>query len=139
MNTESLLRELTRRGVRLEPRGDRLHVSAPMGVLTEELGFALSEHKQALLELLATPPRFDLPRELRAAWAGAARELGEALGYPALVFRPGHAVAPGEALWGKFIAKVSIPDLELVVHACQAQLAERPLPPTTLRLDERRP
>lgn len=44
-----LLAELTRSGVRLEPRGDRLHVSPPPGMDTAELRQRLAEHKAEIL------------------------------------------------------------------------------------------
>jgi TubC N-terminal docking domain len=49
----ALLAELKARGVCLAPRGDRLHVVAPRGILTEEDKARLRAAKPALLELLA--------------------------------------------------------------------------------------
>lgn len=53
MSAETLLRELTDRGVRVTRDGQRLRVRAPRGILTEDVREALIEHKPAILELLA--------------------------------------------------------------------------------------
>ena len=55
MNAASVLREARARGIQLSVRGDRLHVKAPIGALDPSLRSALSEHKQAILRLLAGP------------------------------------------------------------------------------------
>jgi TubC N-terminal docking domain len=47
-----LLRDLTRSGVRLERRGDRLHVEAPAGTLTADLRQVLTDRKAELLGVL---------------------------------------------------------------------------------------
>ena len=52
MTPMELLNELTERGVILEPRGERLHVEAPRGVLTPEFRQALIEHKPEILAML---------------------------------------------------------------------------------------
>lgn len=49
MSPSTLIAELTRRGVRLEPRGVRLHIEAPVGVLTDQDRFALAAGKRALM------------------------------------------------------------------------------------------
>jgi hypothetical protein len=53
MTPTDLLHELTRRGVILEPTGDRLRYKAPVGVLTPELKQALAAQKAALVQILA--------------------------------------------------------------------------------------
>jgi hypothetical protein len=68
MNAASLLSELTRRGVSLEPRGAVLHYRAPCGSLTPELRAALVKHKPTVLALLQ-----NRVAALRAAGDAAAR------------------------------------------------------------------
>jgi len=51
-----LLSELRRLGVRVEPRGDRLHIDAPKGTLTPALTDRLRQGKPALLQLLSSEP-----------------------------------------------------------------------------------
>lgn len=51
MNAQRLLAELERSGVILAPRGDRLHVDAPKGVLTEEIRQQMVQQKPELLRL----------------------------------------------------------------------------------------
>jgi hypothetical protein len=53
MSASALLEDLRRRDVALEAEGDRLHVDAPAGAITDELRAALVENKGRLLELLA--------------------------------------------------------------------------------------
>jgi hypothetical protein len=53
MTPTDLFNELTRRGVILEPNGDRLRYKAPVGVLTTELKQALAAKKAALVQILA--------------------------------------------------------------------------------------
>jgi hypothetical protein len=57
MNASALLEDLRRRDVTLEAEGDRLHVDAPAGAITDELRAALVENKGRLLELLAREGR----------------------------------------------------------------------------------
>lgn len=52
-----ILATCRRAGIRLQPRGDRLHVDAPPGVLTAELRDVLIRHKPALLAALSDRPR----------------------------------------------------------------------------------
>ena len=52
MTSTDLLHELTRRGVILEPSGDRLRYKAPVGVMTPELKQALADQKASLLQIL---------------------------------------------------------------------------------------
>lgn len=52
MNTETLLEDLYRRGIGLKVEGDKLHVDAPIGAVTEELRRALADHKPQLVDLL---------------------------------------------------------------------------------------
>lgn len=51
-HTTTLLRNLSRLGIRLECHGDKLRVDAPADVWTEELRDEIAKHKAALLELL---------------------------------------------------------------------------------------
>jgi hypothetical protein len=53
MTADQLMIEAARLGIALEARGDRLHVEAPVGVVTPELRFELARHKPALVALLA--------------------------------------------------------------------------------------
>ena len=55
MTADETLAELHRRGVILEPNGDRLRYRAPQGALTPELREAMAEHKG---EILSTIRRF---------------------------------------------------------------------------------
>ena len=52
-NAIDLIRQCRDAGIRLQARGDRLHVEAPPGSITPELRQALSDHKPALLALHA--------------------------------------------------------------------------------------
>lgn len=52
MTLDALLADLEGRGVRFEPRGDRLHVSAPRGVVTPADRARLAEAKAEILALL---------------------------------------------------------------------------------------
>ena len=52
MTAEALLNDLKRRGVELSARGDRLHVSVPVAVLTPDLKATLTQRKVELLTLL---------------------------------------------------------------------------------------
>ncbi len=52
MNGAELLAELDRLRVRVEPRGDRLHIDAPAGALTPELRELLGRHKTWILQML---------------------------------------------------------------------------------------
>lgn len=53
MSARALLEELRHRNVTLEADGERLHVDAPAGTITEELRAALVENKTRLLKLLS--------------------------------------------------------------------------------------
>ena len=53
MSVGALLEDLRRRDVALEAEGDRLHVDAPAGAITDDLRAALVKNKGHLLELLA--------------------------------------------------------------------------------------
>jgi len=52
MTAGETLAELHRRGVALEPNGDRLKYRAPQGALTPELRKAMAEHKAAIISTL---------------------------------------------------------------------------------------
>jgi hypothetical protein len=49
----NLLHQLRQSGIRLQPRGDRLHVEAAPGAVTPELRLILTEHKADLLAALS--------------------------------------------------------------------------------------
>lgn len=53
MNAVDLMNRLQAAGVRIDARGDRLHVEAPAGSITPELRQALADHKAELLALHA--------------------------------------------------------------------------------------
>jgi len=55
MTSSEILAELDRRGVILEPNGDRLHYRAPQRALTPELREAITENKA---EIISTLRRF---------------------------------------------------------------------------------
>ncbi len=52
MNARQLLAELEQAGVILAPRGDRLHVDAPKGVVSDEIRHQMVRHKPELLRLV---------------------------------------------------------------------------------------
>ena len=56
-NAIDLTRQCRNAGIRLQARGDRLHVEAPAGCLTPELRQALTDHKPALMALHAIRTR----------------------------------------------------------------------------------
>lgn len=53
MSALALMRDLEVAGVILEARGDRLHIDAPVGVVTSEIRDSLVRHKPELLAILA--------------------------------------------------------------------------------------
>jgi hypothetical protein len=55
VSVATLLLELSRRNIRLETGGGRLHVDAPAGALTPELRAALTREKPDLLAALQAP------------------------------------------------------------------------------------
>ncbi|NYE27312.1 hypothetical protein HDE78_000237 [Rhodanobacter sp. K2T2] len=57
MSVIALIRECKAAGIRLQARGDRLHVEAPAGSLTPELRQALNDHKAGVLALHAIRAR----------------------------------------------------------------------------------
>ncbi|TAM57202.1 MAG: hypothetical protein EPN49_15795 [Rhodanobacter sp.] len=57
MSAVELIHQCRAAGIRLKPKGDRLHVEAPIGTLTPELRQALTDHKLALLALHTTRAR----------------------------------------------------------------------------------
>ena len=63
MTLEALMAETARLGIRLEARGDRLHVEAPAGAVTPALREQLARQKPALLVRLASPRGFITLRE----------------------------------------------------------------------------
>ena len=58
MTAPEILCGLTAKGVHVDVIGDRLHVRAPKGVLTEDVVAQLREVKPHLLELLGEPPAY---------------------------------------------------------------------------------
>lgn len=58
MTTDDVLATAKTLGIVLEARGDRLHVEAPAGVVTPTLRDQLTQHKPALLALLAPSRAF---------------------------------------------------------------------------------
>jgi hypothetical protein len=58
MTLVALLEATERLGIRLEARGDRLHVEAPAGTVTPELRDALTRQKRVLLAQFAPPRGF---------------------------------------------------------------------------------
>jgi hypothetical protein len=64
MTPQVLITECRRRGITLEVMGDWLRCRAPMGVLTLELKHALTDHKAALMQILATEASVSLPPEV---------------------------------------------------------------------------
>jgi geranylgeranyl pyrophosphate synthase len=64
MNAIDLIRQCQSAGIRLQVRGDRLHVEAPAGSLNQELRQALAEHKATLLALHAIRTRLRIVDEL---------------------------------------------------------------------------
>lgn len=69
MTVEALLRELSKRGVRVEPR---LRVRAPPGAMTEALRAELTARKRQVLHALTAPPA-DPFEVLPLAWADPRR------------------------------------------------------------------
>lgn len=57
MTATTLIRELDAAGIRLQVRGDRLHIEAPPGSITPALRQRLAEHKAGLLALHAIRAR----------------------------------------------------------------------------------
>lgn len=57
MSAVALIRQCRDAGIRLQARGDRLHVVAPAGTVTPELRQRLTEHKADLLALRAIRSR----------------------------------------------------------------------------------
>ena len=60
MSVTSLIRQCHDAGIRLQARGDRLHVEAPVGSMTPVLREALAAHKADLLALHAMHARLHL-------------------------------------------------------------------------------
>lgn len=57
MSAVALIRQCHDAGIRLQARGDRLHIVAPAGTVTPELRQRLTEHKADLLALHAIRSR----------------------------------------------------------------------------------
>ena len=55
MTFDNLLNECEARQIGLAARGERLHVEAPAGAITDDLRAALAEHKAAIMDLLSRP------------------------------------------------------------------------------------
>lgn len=72
--SEPLLAELMQSGIKLEPRGDLLHVEAPRGAVTPELRQKIAAHKAELMAALKAAP-VGLAPEIAAAYERLKREL----------------------------------------------------------------
>lgn len=57
MTAETVLCDMTGRGITLIPNGDRLDVEAPDDLLTDDLIVTLRQHKAELLAILTEPSR----------------------------------------------------------------------------------
>lgn len=84
MNAVDLLAEVSRAGIHLTRRGDKLHVSAPRGTVTPALRERLTQAKPELLRLLPDPNarpvlHFRLPGYGIRAWATAMGRPGESM------------------------------------------------------------
>ena len=74
MNAVSLIGQCRAAGIRLQARGDRLHVEAPAGSVTPELRQALAANKADVLALVeATPDTLKAERTRLLALAAAER------------------------------------------------------------------
>ena len=73
MNPATLIDDLTRKGVHLSAKGDRLLVDAPKGVLTNEVLGALRDLKPEILAVLRAAPPWGpcVACEGRLFWADA--------------------------------------------------------------------
>ena len=58
MTATSLLTQLESKGIIVTPTGDRLHLAAAPGVITEDVKSHVRQHKPALLELLGATSLF---------------------------------------------------------------------------------
>jgi hypothetical protein len=71
----ALMRDLQAAGAVLEVRGDRLHVDAPIGLITPELRDSIARHKPELLAMLAADPaEYEnwAPLDMPVAWTDRA-------------------------------------------------------------------
>ncbi len=66
MTATAMLIDLHRSGIRLEARGDRLHVEAKPGTFTDDLRRLLTEHKADLLAELSKPESVTTTTDTRA-------------------------------------------------------------------------
>jgi len=87
MTAQDLLTELERSGVAVSVAGDRLHVEAPRGVLTEDLRRLLAERKPELIAVLAVeaawpPDSHEAVRRFRRPEARLYPFLGRAVATP---------------------------------------------------------
>ncbi len=79
MNAPTLLAELTRSGIRLERRGDKLHVQPPPGTDIPALRQKLAGHKAELLAMLKREP-LPLPAGVACAYTRLGRTLAKTPG-----------------------------------------------------------
>jgi hypothetical protein len=56
VSTAELLARCRAIGVKLSPRGDRLHIDAPRGAIDADLRADLTAHREEILAALAPPP-----------------------------------------------------------------------------------
>lgn len=67
MGLQELLTQLSQRNIRLQLNGDKLRCLAPPGQLSKLLSQAISEHKPALMELLAEQASRSTPKDANPA------------------------------------------------------------------------
>ncbi len=106
MSPLELLAELERRGARLEPRGDRLHVVAPAGVITSDDRARLAAVKTELLALLQDIHFDPMSLCLRCGWWGLADDFAahkataeHLRAGPVAVLPPGKSYLPPPWWW----------------------------------------
>ncbi len=141
MDAVTLLTRARAAGLSVTADGDRLVVRGPKDCapIAEEL-LANKAEVMALLSARGQPlAALDFASTLREAWRRACFELGEAAGWPELPYKPGHAVAPGAALWGKWIERASVPDMQRTLAALHEYLAALPRPEGPISIVSRPP
>jgi len=123
VNAQTLIDTLTRKGLHLALRGDRIGVQ-PRELLTDEDRRLILDHRDDLIALLAPVDT----KALGAGWRGSCHELGALAGWPHLPFADGREVPPGEYSWRKWINRADVPSMELVRTALREYLARLPMP-----------
>lgn len=102
--------------------------ASPPGVLPEALRNELRLHRADVIRALVGAA-LDHARALSEEWRRACFELGETAGWPALPFKPGISVVPGEAPWRLWMKRASVPDMVMVVAALHSHLETMAQPP----------